>query len=405
MNNQTIESFAKAEGLEPIVWFGIKYPSYSIKVKYSHPTSNPEDFKNRALLRLIDAQIPYVTACDILLIDDPHRSILWRFKYPESGPQLVMYDERRKCDVLTSMGQSYIEKPIVTKQSTESRFIDGFTCRPFPKDVVEKLENDRWHSESTSYIPNGYWPFYNENDLVKLNNTRDKGILKRLQLPTNVTESSFSLIDYEWIKDFSIGIFLKNGSLKRYIFCGDNASPICPFGYLQNVECFKLVINQKKDIVSYKKDTNQKNDEIFLNDIDAIINLINRRLESQFVLTNSNAYSIEKSGFVPEIYVKELSGTKKKRTKFLEFIYDGYMTLPLPGITGSLFVRVKASPQIQDLAKMKKEIEVSEQNKFKHIEDMQRKYPDRWRTLLLDMGRHDLLFLYDVEHFIKYKYE
>ena len=156
MNNSIFIEYAKANGLRPVAWFDINYPAYAVKVRYMYPTSNPADFRDRALLQLIDIGIPYPTACAILMIDDPHKSILERFK--SDVPQLVQFDKELNRLALTEIGKLKVERIELARNGVSSCLVDGFTGLPFPKDVVKYLSNGfSW--KDASKIPGGVYPF------------------------------------------------------------------------------------------------------------------------------------------------------------------------------------------------------------------------------------------------------
>ena len=65
MTDAIFIEYAKTNGLIPFAWFEINYPTYAVKVKYKYPTSDPADFRDRALLQMIDRGMPYSTACSL----------------------------------------------------------------------------------------------------------------------------------------------------------------------------------------------------------------------------------------------------------------------------------------------------------------------------------------------------
>lgn len=409
MNKETIISFATSKGLTPVAWFSIKYPVYTIKVRYQYPTSDPSDFQDRALLRLIDAGMPYNTACDILLIDDPHESILRRFTSSDTGPQLVSFDKESNRRVLTPMGHAKIERPVLSKRAVASCFIDGFSCEPFPKDVISNMDNNRFHPEEIGFIANGDYPFNPniESRLEELNSRlkdkKDKKLLQRLQLPFNATEISISLISQEWIKDLSIGVFLKDEKIKRYLFCSDSESPISPFGYVESLDLFKLTIDDEKNRFGYRKD-NQVSNSIFAAEVSVLSKVVLTGIERWF-----GSGVVSKSFFdqamAPEIYIEELCGTKNSRAKLFRAISEGYMSIPMLGLVGDIFIKVNTTPEVYNLSKLREMIDSSVDDWDKSVREIQDQYPDKWRKILLDIGRHDLLFRHDIENFIHYTYE
>lgn len=151
MNNNTFLEYAESQGLAPLIWFDISYPTFAVKVKYSYPTSDPADFRDRALLQLIDLGMPYATACAILMVNDPHQTILERFKSDTPGPQLVHFDKNLNRLALTPMGKHKVERIELAKDGVACCFIDGFTGTPFPTDVVSGLA-DRFNCSDIKVI-------------------------------------------------------------------------------------------------------------------------------------------------------------------------------------------------------------------------------------------------------------
>lgn len=405
MNKETIINFATSKKLTPVAWFGIKYPAFAIKVRYHYPSSDPSDFQDRALLRLIDAGIPYNTACAILLIDDPHESILRRFSSSDPGPQLVNFDKELNRRALPPMGRARIERPVLNKRAVASCFIDGVSCEPFPKDVIEHLESNRFHPEEIGFIANGDYPFEPtvesrlEELNTRLNDKKDKKLLLRLQLPSNAAEMSISLIDPEWIRDLSIGVFLKDEEIQRYLFCSDSESAITPFGYVQNLDLFKLTVNEKK--FGYRKDS-QNSPSLFAAKTSTLTEMLLAGIEHRYgkgVVSQSDI-SINPQTTVPEVYIENLDGAKSSRLKLLSSISEGYMSIPMSGLAGDIFIKVKTTPEVYNLSALKEMVDCSVGDWHKSVQEIQNRYPDKWRKVLLDIGRHDLLFRHDIENFI-----
>ena len=130
MTDAIFIEYAKTNGLIPFAWFEINYPTYAVKVKYKYPTSDPADFRDRALLQMIDRGMPYSTACSLLMVTDPHQSILQRFKSDNPGPQLVHFDKMLNRLALTPIGRQRIEQIELAREGVSCCFIDGFTGKP-----------------------------------------------------------------------------------------------------------------------------------------------------------------------------------------------------------------------------------------------------------------------------------
>lgn len=245
MNNNTFLEYAESQGLAPLIWFDISYPTFAVKVKYSYPTSDPADFRDRALLQLIDLGMPYATACAILMVNDPHQTILERFKSDTPGPQLVHFDKNLNRLALTPMGKHKVERIELAKDGVACCFIDGFTGTPFPTDVVSGLA-DRFNCSDIKSNPGGLYPFAPnvEQRLVelnaRLNDNKGRKYSYRLGIPEKSKETSISLLSPKWMKNLSIGIFLDGQKVVRQIFCDKSTKSVSPFGWLENLSAFKL---------------------------------------------------------------------------------------------------------------------------------------------------------------------
>lgn len=79
------------------------------------------------------------------------------------------------------------------------------------------------------------------------------------------------------------------------------------------------------------------------------------------------------------------------------------MTVPLPGVTGWICIEVKASDNLVSLGQLPKKINETNRD-WKEIfaTTTEKPCPKSWRQTLIAIDRHDLLFRYDVEQFIKY---
>ncbi len=409
MNKNVIMAFARNNGYEPLAWFRVNYPAYALKVKYCYPTLDPSDFQDRALLRLIDAGIPYKKACDLLLIDDPHESILRRFK--NDNPPLVGFDHELNRIALTPIGQSRVERVKLTRPAVASCFVDGKTGAPFPRDVVNLLEDRRFHYEEvgTSYCEYPFMPvsetsFENLNLRLREGNNK-KELLVRLTLPENATETTITGLDPVWITDLSIGVFLKNGKSTWFIFVGDSDKPVSPFGYLEKPDLFKLTVQGgNKRQLGYQKKTGESRS--IVDDKDPQI--------AQAILYGVEQFYGKDIFHDEDLHIDPVSGQcvlsvgisalpKIKRGRILQDVSQGLFSIPLIGGSGQLFIRLDADKQVADLAALNVELNKMNLDWVHLVESVQSRYPDKWRFVLLEIGRHDLLFKYDVQHFIKYQ--
>lgn len=412
MNDKAFLKFSEDNDLLPVAWFGINYPTYAVKVKYKYPTSDPADFRDRALLQLIDLGIPYSTACALLLVNDPHKSILQRFKSDNPGPQLVKYDLIRKCNTLTPLGKQRVERIELARDGVACCFIDGFTGTPFPSDVVENLM-DRYDCIDVKFIPGGIYPFEAgiENKITeinaKLNEGKGKAYRKRMRLPEKATETSITPLGAKWMKNISIGIFLKNGIVIRRIFC-DKMNTIEPFGWLMHLDSIKLTVSTKNNAFAYcVSEPNTQN--VFALDnrqltSQHLMNIIQKRIEKDYGMEFANQYEFTtdiNSGLCT-LHIKTLERTSGKRARLLSSIEQGILPVRLPGLTGSLFLRVTAAESIHKLSSLRKDIDKSEKDWHDVINSIKKREPYTWRQTLIDIDRHDLLFRYDIEHFIHY---
>ena len=410
MNDKSFLKYAEDNALIPVAWFDIAYPAYAVKVKYKYPTADPADFRDRALLQLIDLGVPYSTACALLMVNDPHKSILQRFKSDNSGPQLVRYDNQLGRNTLTPIGRQRVERIELARDGGACWFIDGFTGTPFPSDVVENLD-DRYDCVDVKYIPEGLYPFEAgiENKITEINAklNEGKGYRKRMRLPEKTTETSMTPLGAKWMKNLSIGIFLKNGDIVRRIFC-DKMKPIEPFGWLLNIDAFKLTGNSKNNVFAYCFESPttkavfaeykyQFNLQLLKN---MLVSKIGKEYGTEFV--KQCELSIDGDTNLCTLDVKSLDNIAGKRSRLLSFIERGVLPISLPGMSGSIFLRVNAEERINNLSSLRRDIDKSDIDWHDVIEIVKKKYPSNWRQTLIDIDRHDLLFRYDIEHFIHY---
>ena len=245
MNNNIILEYSRVNRLKPLAWFDINYPAFAVKVKYKYPTSDPTDFRDRAILQLIDLGMPYSSICSILMVTDPHQTILQRFKSDNPGPQLVFFDKILNRLALTPMGKQRVERIELAKDGVSCCFIDGFTGTPFPADVIENLK-ERFNCYEINSIPSGIYPF--EADIERLITDLNSKIcdgkgsryLYRLGLPLKAKETTMTSLGPKWMKNLSVGVFTNGTEVVRKIFCDDKVKPISPFGWLENIDSFKL---------------------------------------------------------------------------------------------------------------------------------------------------------------------
>ena len=90
------------------------------------------------------------------------------------------------------------------------------------------------------------------------------------------------------------------------------------------------------------------------------------------------------------------------RSRILSVVEKKNMGIQLRGITGTLFIEVNANDSVNNLALLRKKIELSTQDWHEIIKRVRTEYPNNWRQTLNSIGRHDLIFRYDIENFIKY---
>lgn len=410
MNNKDVLSYAHDNNLVPVAWFNVNYPAYAIKIRYKYPTSNPTDFRDRALLQLIGLGIPYPTACALLMIDDPYQTILQRFKSSEPGPQLVHFDKAINRLNLTPLGQLKVDGIDLARDGVATTFVDGYTVEPFPIDVVKSLSENRFSPADIKWTAGGSYPFDPDVDrgltrlADRLNDSKDGKCQLRLRIPEKAMETSLSLLEQKWITNLSIGIFLKEGKAIRRIFCDRSLKPISPFGWFENLDGFKLAANEKNEKFSYIKVNPKRTDAFSQSNGVAIVKLV----ESAFVADFGPEIKEQSElNFNPEtgkvtLSVKNIDRITHNRTRLLSIIGKGLMPIQLKGLVGALFIEVKANEGVNFLVSIRSEIEKSESDWRQIITNIKKKYPGNWRQILIDIDRHDLLFRYDVEHFIHY---
>lgn len=408
MTNNTLIEYAKTNGLTPLAWFEVNYPTYAVKVKYKYPTSDPADFRDRALLQMIDLGVPYSTACSLLLVTDPYQSILQRFKSDEPGPQLVYFDKMLNQLALTPIGRQRIEQIELARDGVSCCFIDGFTGKPFPIDVVNNLK-DRFECNEIYNIPGGIYPFNAniEHKIVelnaKLNDGKGRNYQKRLDIPEKSRETSMTLLGPKWMKNLSIGIFWNGTEVVRKIFCDDRSNPISTFGWLENINTFKLDGNVRSNKFVYVIDKSDSTNVFVNNSADLnqlILSTIGTEYGTEFVKGISLTWNPEMSQF--QISINSIDETTRNRTRMLSIIENGIMSIKLTGMTGSLFIEVKASEIINSLGHLRNKIDKSGHDWHEIIDMIRKDYPDNWRQTLNAIDRHDLVFRHDIEQFIKY---
>lgn len=410
MNNKDFLNYAYDNNLVPVAWFNVNYPAYAIKIKYKYPTSNPTDFRDRALLQLIGIGISYPTACALLMVDDPYQTILERFKSSEPGPQLVYFDKALNRLNLTPIGQLKVDNTDLTRDGVATSFVDGYTVEPFPIDVVKSLSENRYSPVDIKWNAGGLYPFDPDVDrglarlTSRLNDSKDGKCQLRLRIPEKAMEASLSLLEQKWITNLSIGIFLKEGKVIRRIFCDRSLEPISPFGWLQNLDGYKLTANEKNEKFSYIKVNPELTDAFSQSKEAAVGKLVESALVSDFepeIINQSEIKFNPKTGLAT-LLVKNIDRITHNRTKLLSIIEKGLMPIQLKGLVGALFIEVKADESVNFLVSLRREIEKSESDWHQIITNIQKQYPGIWRQILIDIDRHDLLFRYDVEHFIHY---
>ena len=409
MNNNVFLEYAESQGLTPLIWFEINYPTFAVKVKYSYPTSDPADFRDRALLQLIDLGMPYATACSILMVNDPHQTILERFKSDTPGPQLVHFDKNLNRLALTPMGKHKVERIELAKEGVACCFIDGFTGTPFPTDVVSGL-TDRFNCSDIKNNPNGLYPFDPnvEQRLVelntKLNDNKGQHYSYKLGIPEKSKETSIRFLSSKWMKNLSIGIFFDGQKVVRQIFCDKSTKPVSPFGWLKNLSAFKLTFSGNNQRFSYVTEE-ESNTNVFTQNVSSSLRQLyeysmEKEYGSDFLKSLNLAVDTETGQCTIEI--QNIGVTTQNRSKMLSFIEKGLMPISLPGLVGSAFVKVKATPEITNLGHLRNIINHSNADWHQIIDRLKHEYSDNWRKILIDIDRHDLLFRHDVENYIKY---
>lgn len=406
MNNSIFIEYAKANGLTPVAWFDINYPAYAVKVRYMYPTSNPADFRDRALLQLIDIGIPYPTACAILMIDDPHKSILERFK--SDVPQLVQFDKELNRLALTEIGKQKVERIELARNGVSSCLVDGFTGLPFPKDVVKYLSNGfSW--KDASKIPGGVYPFEPaiEQRIIELNTRINEGkgdkYQYRLGIPDKAKETSITSLGTKWMTNLSMGIFLKDSEVVRRIFCNDSANPISPFGWLVNPNILKITPREKTSHFVLKL-AEQDKSEVFTgissDDLRQMIaEQIKQEYGPEFIKFNEVDANAETGLCI--LRLNTIDPVAKGRERLLSAVNKGVLSLQLKGMNGSLFVTLQPDSKISALACLRAQIDESIDSWENIISELKEKYPTSWRKTLITIGRHDLLFRHDVTQYIK----
>lgn len=408
MNNDAFLEYAENQRLVPLIWFDISYPTFAIKVKYSYPTSDPADFRDRALLQLIDLGMSYETACAILMVNDPHQAILWRFKSDTPGPPLVHFDKNLNRLSLTPMGKHKVERIELAKDGVACCFIDGFTGTPFPKDVVSRL-SDRFNCSDIKSNPGGLYPFDPnvEQRLVelsaRLNDNKGRKYSYRLGIPEKSKDTLISLLSPKWMKNLSVGIFLDGQKVIRKIFCDKSMEPISPFGWLENLNAFKLTGSGNNRRFSYVKEE-ESNTNVFTQvSLSSLRQLYEYAMEKEYgsdFLRNLNMTIDTETGQCT-IEIQQLGATTQNRSKMLSFIEKGLMPISLPGLVGSAFIYVKATQEITNLGYLRNDINQSNADWHQIIDRLKHEHSDNWRQILIAVDRHDLLFRHDVENYIK----
>ena len=408
MNNNIFIDYANTNGLIPLVWFNIDYPAYAIKVKYKYPTSNPIDFRDRALLQLIDIGVPYSTACSLLMVNDPYQAILQRFKSDNPGPQLVHFDEKLKRLALTPTGEQWVERIELTKDGVLCCFIDGYTGRPFPVDVINNLEDRIICRDINKNIPGGIYPFEADIDRriselnAKVCESKEDNYQNRIGIPEKSKGISMSSLGPKWMKNLSIGVFLRDTEVIRKVFCDNQPIAIAPFGWLEDVQSLKLNKYTNRKLFSYIK--NEPNNPAVFTQVSSenMIQMIYPSIKKEYNLDMSQiSFEMNPETAQCHLFINNIENSTH-RSRLLSLIEKGIMTVPLPGLTGSICIEVKTSNNLIRLRLLRKKINGTNLDWQEIITTIKNTYPKNWRQTLIEIDRHDLLFRYDVEQFIKY---
>lgn len=406
MNNAAFLEYAQANNLRPVAWFEINYPTYAIKIRYTYPTSDPTDFRERALLQLIDIGVPYVTACALLMIDDPHKSILERFK--SDVPQLVYWDNGLNRFALTELGKLKVERIELSKNGVSSWLIDGFTGSPFPKDVIQNLSNGfNWKDAITN--PAGFYPFEPaieqriEELSTRINESKGDKYQYRLGIPEKAKEVAISPLGPKWMTNLSVGVFLKDSEVVRRIFSDNTNNTISPFGWLSSPNILKITLRDKTHF-SLKLAERAKFDaftDISIDDLRGIVATeIGQVFGSEFIKSNGIEVNAETGLCV--LKINTVNAVVKGRERLFSAICKGFLPLQLKGMKGSLFVSLQSAADIYALANLRAGIDESHRSWEDIIRDIKEKYPSSWRQTLIIIERHDLLFRHDITQYIKY---
>lgn len=410
MTNKTFLEYAKEKGLVPLAIFTIKYPLYAVKVKYRYPTSDPTDFRNRAILQLIDKGISYKTACALLMVRDPHESIFERFKNSDPGPQLVRFDRMENKYVLTPMGRQMVERIELAREGVACCFIDGFTGLPFPKDVIEGM-TERFDCEEVKTVKGGWYPFEPNIEAkilelnARLNDGKERNYRYRLGLHEKAMETDMTPLGPKWMRNLSIGFFLKGTEVVRRIFCNNNTNPVSPFGWMEEISEFKIIPVPETTRFEYTKCA-PDNTCIFAGDAlseleGAISGLIKKEYGED--LPKKSKLAIDPLTGHCTLFIRNVDNVpKNKKSKLLSVIKKGVMTVTLPGLDGVVCISTDAAPEIKDLGELRALIHRSELPWEEIIDRVKARYHGNWRRVLISIGCHDLLAQYDIKHFIKY---
>lgn len=409
MNNEIYLKYAKENGLRPMAWFEVNYPAYAVKVKYLYPTSDPADFRDRALLQLIHIGIPYQTACSLLMINDPHESILQRFKSNTHGPILVSFNKALNRLDLTPIGQQRVERIDYAKNGVSCCFIDGYTGEPFPIDVIKGLR-DRFICREIVHIQNGEYPFNPDIErkitemCTKLNDGKGNNYTQRLRLPDKSKEAEMIPLGPQWMKNLAVAFFIKNSKVVRRLFC-DN-SCISPFGWLANLDSVKLIAAEKsqKEEFIYRV-CKPAEPALFTSDaFGKLANMISTSVNNEYGTEFTKCSDLNTAIDTGQcsLKIRSLANVKRHRGQLLSLIEKKFLPVQIPGIVGTLFVDIDSTEEIFNLASLHKEIDNSESDWHKVVSTIKERYRDKWRNTLIAIERHDLLFRYDVEQYIHY---